>query len=296
MGTVWRRLGSNVTILEYLDRILPGMDAEIAKDALKIFKGQGLDFQLGTKVTGVAVNRKTCDVQIEGADSVRCDRVLMAVGRKPNTDSLGLENVGVNVDKRGFITVDSHLKTSAPNIFAIGDVIGGAMLAHKAEEEGVACVEGIYKGYGHVNYDAIPGVVYTEPEIATVGKSEEQLKEAGIEYRKGVFPFIANGRARASGHMDGKVKMLADAKTDRVLGVHIIGAHAGEMITEAVAAIEFGASAEDIARCSHPHPTLSEAIKEAAMASTAAPSTSKVVRAVALLHPPQRKRPGGSRY
>ncbi len=266
MGTVWRRLGSNVVVLEYLDRILPGMDAEIAKDALKIFKSQGLDFRLGTKVTGVKRSGNACEVEIEGAESVKCDRVLMAVGRKPNTHNLGLETIGVNVDKRGFVVVDQHLKTSANGVYAIGDVIGGAMLAHKAEEEGVACVEGLYKGYGHVNYDAIPGVVYTEPEIATVGKTEEQLTEAGIEYRKGTFPFMANGRARASGHMEGKVKMLADAKTDRILGVHIIGAHAGEMITEAVAAIEFGATSEDIARCSHPHPTLSEAIKEAAMA------------------------------
>lgn len=266
LGTVWRRLGAKVTILEYLDRILPGMDAETAKDALKLFQKQGLEFRLGTKVTGVKVNRKTCDVQMDGADPIRCDRVLMSVGRKPNTEGLDLDKAGIQTDKRGFIQVDGHYKTSAQNVYAIGDVIGGAMLAHKAEEEGVACVEQLYTGYGHVNYDAIPGVVYTEPEIATVGKTEEQLKEAGIPYRKGMFPFIANGRAKAGGHTDGKVKILAHEQTDRILGVHIIGAHAGELIAEATAAIEFGASSEDLARTCHAHPTLSEAVKEAALA------------------------------
>jgi dihydrolipoamide dehydrogenase len=266
MGTVWRRLGAQVTILEYLDRILPGLDAEIAREALKIFKKQGLEFQLGTRVTGVQVNRKSVSVQVEGAEPVRCDRVLMAVGRTPNTDGLGLEEAGVETDKRGFVTVDERYRTSCSNVHAIGDLIGGAMLAHKAEEEGIACVEGLFNGYGHVNYDAIPGVVYTEPEIATVGRSEEDLKEAGIEYRKGIFPYAANGRARAGGHLEGKVKILADAETDRVLGVHLIGAHAGELIAEAVAAIEYGASSEDIARCCHAHPTLSETMKEAALA------------------------------
>lgn len=266
LGTVWRRLGSQVTVLEYLDRILPGTDSEIAAEALKIFRKQGLEFRLGTKVLGVKGNRKSIDVQIEGAEPIRCDKVLVAVGRKPNTDNLGLDKIGVQTDKRGFIAVDAHYQTSCAGVFAVGDVIGGAMLAHKAEEEGVACVERLFKGYGHVNYDAIPGVVYTEPEIAAVGRTEDQLKEAGVNYRKGVFPFAANGRARAGGHIDGKVKILADAATDRVLGVHIIGAHAGEMIHEAVAAIEFGASSEDIARCCHAHPTLSETIKEAALA------------------------------
>lgn len=266
LGTVWRRLGAKVTILEYLDRILPGMDAETAKDALKLFQKQGLEFRLGTKVTGVKVNRKTCDVQMDGADPIRCDRVLMSVGRKPNTEGLALDKAGVQTDKRGFIQVDGHYKTSAENVYAIGDVIGGAMLAHKAEEEGVACVEQLYTGYGHVNYNAIPGVVYTEPEIATVGQTEEQLKEAGIPYRKGMFPFLANGRAKAGGHTDGKVKILAHEQTDRILGVHIIGAHAGELIAEATAAIEFGASSEDLARTCHAHPTLSEAVKEAALA------------------------------
>ena len=266
LGTVWRRLGTKVTVLEYLDRILPGMDNEIASEALKIFQKQGLEFHLGTKVTGVKVARKSCEVSIDGGNSIKCDRVLVAVGRKANTEGLGLESVGVATDKRGFITVDTHYQTSVPGIFATGDVIGGAMLAHKAEEEGIACVEQLFTGYGHVNYNAIPGVVYTEPEIGTVGATEEQLKERGIEYRKGVFPFIANGRARAGGHLDGKVKILADASTDRVLGVHIIGAHAGELIAEAAVAIEFGASSEDIARTCHAHPTLAETIKEAALA------------------------------
>ncbi|MCA8997591.1 MAG: dihydrolipoyl dehydrogenase [Planctomycetaceae bacterium] len=266
MGTVWRRLGAQVTVLEYLDRILPGMDSEIAGEALRIFNKQGLEFRLGTKVIGTKVNRKTIDVQIEGADPVRCDKVLVAVGRKPNTQNLGLEQIGVETDKRGFIAVNEHYETRCKGVFAIGDVIGGAMLAHKAEEEGIACVEQLYTGYGHVNYNAIPGVVYTEPEIGTVGKSEDQLKEAGIPYKKGLFPFAANGRARAGGHTDGKVKILAHAETDRVLGVHIIGAHAGDLIAEAVAAIEFGASSEDIARCCHAHPTLAETVKEAALA------------------------------
>jgi dihydrolipoamide dehydrogenase len=266
LGTVWRRLGSQVTVLEYLDRILPGMDSELAKEGLKIFKKQGLDFRLGCKVTGVKPDKKGCEVLIEGADPVRCDRVLVAVGRKPNSQNLGLDTANVQTDKRGFITVDQDFRTSAPGVFAIGDVIGGAMLAHKAEEEGVACVERIFSGYGHVNYNAIPGVVYTEPEIATVGKTEDAIKESGTAYNKGVFPMIANGRARASGHTEGFVKILADKETDRILGVHIIGAHAGELIAEAVAAMEFGASSEDLARTCHAHPTLSETVKEAALA------------------------------
>lgn len=266
MGTVWRRLGSEVTILEYLDRILPGMDSGVAADALKIFKKQGLKFQLGCKVTGVNKSKNGVEVQIEGAAGVKGDRVLVSVGRKPNSQNLGLESVGVQTDKRGFVTVDPNFKTTAPGVYAIGDLIGGAMLAHKAEEEGVACVEYIFKGHGHVNYDVIPGVVYTEPEIATVGLNEEQLKQKGIPYRKGQFPFIANARARASGHMDGYVKVLAHQETDRILGVHIIGLHAGELIAEAAAAIEFGASSEDLARTCHAHPTLAEVVKEAALA------------------------------
>lgn len=266
MGTVWRRLGSKVTVLEYLDRILPGMDTELAKQALKIFKSQGLEFQLGTKVTGVSLNRKTTDVQIEGKEDIRCDRVLVAVGRKPNTENLGLEDLGLECDQRGFIPVNEHYQTSVEGIFAIGDVIGGAMLAHKAEEEGIACVEQMVTGYGHVNYDAIPAIVYTSPEIASVGKTEEQLKEADIEYRTGSFPFMANGRARAIGHTEGFVKILADKKTDRILGAHIIGPHAGDLIAELAVAIEFHASSEDVARASHAHPTLAESVKEAALA------------------------------
>lgn len=266
LGTVWRRLGAQVTVLEYLDRILPGTDSEIAKEALKIFKKQGLTFQLGAKVTDVKTNRKTTDVLVEGQDAIRCDKVLMAVGRRPNTAGLNLEAAGVAVDQRGFVTVDAYYQTSAKGVYAIGDLIGGAMLAHKAEEEGIACVEQLYSGYGHVNYSAIPGVVYTDPEIATVGKTEDELQEAGVKYNKGVFPYMANGRAQASGHTDGKVKILADANTDRVLGVHMIGAQAGELIAECVAAIEYGASSEDIARTCHAHPTLSETVKEAALA------------------------------
>lgn len=266
MGTVWRRLGSKVTVLEYLDRIMPGADSEIAAEAKKIFEKQGLEFLLGTKVTGVKLNPKTCDVEIEGSKPIRCDRVLMSVGRKPNTENLGLESIGIQTDKRGFIPVNDHFETSCSGVYAIGDVIGGAMLAHKAEEEGIACVEHFATGYGHINYNTIPGIVYTDPEIAMVGKSEDDLKEAGVEYRKGVFPFLANGRAKAIGHTEGKVKILADAKTDRVLGCHIIGPHAGDLIAEVAVAMEFGASSEDIARCCHAHPTLAEAVKEAALA------------------------------
>jgi dihydrolipoamide dehydrogenase len=266
LGTVWRRLGAKVTVLEYLDRILPGMDNEIAAEAKKIFEKQGITFRLSCKVTGAKVVKKECQVTIDGGEVLTADRVLVAVGRKPNTQGLGLENVGVQVDKRGFITVDQHMLTSTAGILAVGDVVGGAMLAHKAEEEGVAAVEHLYTGYGHVNYDAIPGVVYTEPEIASVGHTEEALNLQGRKYRKGSFPFLANGRARASGTTDGKVKILADAATDRVLGVHIIGPHAGELIAACTAAIEFGASSEDIARTCHAHPTLAEAVKEAALA------------------------------
>ena len=266
MGTVWRRLGAQVTVLEYLDRILPGLDTEIAKEALKIFKKQGLNFQLGAKVTGVKTAKKTIDVTVDGSEPIRCDKVLMAVGRRPNTSNLGLEGVGVETDQRGFVKIDKHYQTTAKGIFAIGDLAGGAMLAHKAEEEGIACVEQLFSGYGHVNYLAIPAVVYTDPEIATVGKTEDELTQAGVKFNKGLFPYLANGRARASGHLEGKVKILADATTDRVLGVHIIGANAGELIAECVAGIEFGASSEDIARTCHAHPTLSETIKEAALA------------------------------
>jgi dihydrolipoamide dehydrogenase len=267
LGCVWARLGSKVTVLEYLDRILPGMDNEIAAEAQKILQKQGLEFRLGMRVTGARVVNGKCVVECDGQPPVECDRVLLAVGRLPNTDDIGIEKLNVARNQRGFITIDPHsFETSIPGIYAIGDCVPGAMLAHKAEEEGIACAEGMAGKYCHVNYDAIPGVVYTDPEIASVGKTEEQLKDSGIPYRKGSFPFMANGRAKAIGRTEGRVKILAHAETDRVLGVHIIGAHAGDLIAEAVAAIEFGASSEDIARTSHAHPTLAEAIKEAAFA------------------------------
>ncbi|MEM6705889.1 MAG: FAD-dependent oxidoreductase, partial [Acidobacteriota bacterium] len=271
MGSVWARLGAKVTVLEYLDRILPGADAEIAAAAQKIFAKQGLDFQLGARVTGAREEGDGCVVEAEGHDPIHCDAVLVAVGRRPATEGIGLEELGVETDPRGYIVVDGKYQTNVPGVFAIGDLIGGLLLAHKAEEEGIACVESMATGYGHVNYDAIPGVCYTAPELATVGKTEEQLKEAGVDYRKGTFPFRGNGRARAVGHDDGMVKMLVDAKTDRILGVHILGHHAGDLIAEAVAAIEFGASAEDLARTSHAHPTLAEAVKEAALATDGRP-------------------------
>ena len=264
LGSVWRRLGSEVIVLEYLDRILPGMDGELAKTAQKIFEKQGLKFHLGAKVTGVKPLKTKAKVEIEGQETIDCDRVLVAVGRKPNTEGLGLDAVGIETD-RGRIPVNDHFETKVPGLYAIGDVIRGPMLAHKAEEEGVACVERIATGYGHVNYDAIPGVCYTHPEIASVGKTEEQLAEAGVAYRKGKFPFMANGRAKALNQVDGFVKILADAKTDRILGVHIIGPRAGDLIAEAVTAIELGASSEDLARTSHAHPTLAEVMKEAAL-------------------------------
>ncbi|MFN0008746.1 MAG: dihydrolipoyl dehydrogenase [Planctomycetota bacterium] len=266
MGSVWCRLGAKVTVLEYLDRILPGMDAEIASEAHRVLKKQGIEFKLGARVTAAKVKGKKCVVETAGMEPIECDRVLLAVGRKPMTEGLGLEAVGITLDERSRIPVDEKFQTRVPGVYAVGDVIRGPMLAHKAEDEGVACVEGIATGYGHVNYDAIPNVVYTAPEVASVGKTEEELKEAGIEYRKGSFPFLANGRARALGHTEGRVKILADAKTDRVLGVHILGARAGDLIAEAVAAIEFSATSEDIARTCHAHPTLAEVVKEAALA------------------------------
>lgn len=271
LGSVWKRLGSKVTVLEFLPNILPGFDAEIANDALKLLKKQGLEFRLGTRVTSAKVVDGKAHIEIDGSEPLVADRLLVAAGRLPNTDGLGLEAAGLATDERGRIPVNAHYQTSVPGIYAIGDVIPGVMLAHKAEEEGVAVVEAIVTGYGHVNYDAIPGVVYTEPEIATVGKTEEQLKEAGIAYNKGSFPFLANGRARALNSTDGKVKILADATTDRILGVHILGPRAGDLIAEAVAAIEFGASAEDIRRTSHAHPTLAECLKEAAYAVAGSP-------------------------
>lgn len=268
LGSVWARLGAKVTVLEYMKTILPGMDAETAKLAQRSFKKQGLTFQLGARVTGArrAEEGDGCIVEAEGLEPITCDRVLVAVGRKPYTEALGLETVGIEVDRRGCIPVDDHFATQAAGVFAIGDVIEGPMLAHKAEDEGVACVEHMVTGYGHVSYDAIPNVVYTDPEIASVGKTEEQLTEAGVAYNKGTFPFMANGRARALARTEGQVKILADAETDRILGVHIIGPRAGDLIAEVAVAVEFGASAEDLARSVHAHPTLAEVVKEAALA------------------------------
>ena len=266
LGSVWLRLGAKVTVLEYLDRILPGMDSDLATEAKRIFERQGMAFRLGCRVTGAAVEKDEVVVAAEGAEPVRCDRLLVAVGRVPNTDDLGLESLGIRTDDRSRIPVDAHYATSAPGVYAIGDVIGGLMLAHKASEEGVACVERIATGYGHVNYDAIPGIVYTHPEIASVGRTEDELKGDGVAYRKGVFFFRASGRAKALGETDGRVKILADEATDRILGVHILGPRAGDLIAEAAVAIEFGASAEDLARACHAHPTLAEAVKEAALA------------------------------
>ena len=266
LGSVWLRLGAKVTVLEYLDRIFPGLDNEMAADAQKLLTKQGFEFRLKSKVKSAKRSGDGCMVEVEGAESVQCDRVLLAVGRAPYTENLGLENVGITLDKGGRIPVDPHFATSAPGIFAIGDVIAGPMLAHKAEEEGVAFAEYIVTGWGHVNYEVIPAVVYIHPELAMVGRTEEQLKDAGVDYRKGIFPFRANGRAQSLGQTDGKIKVLADAKTDRVLGVHILGPRAGDLIAEAAAAMSFGASSEDIARTCHAHPTLSETLKEAALA------------------------------
>jgi dihydrolipoamide dehydrogenase len=266
LGSVWLRLGAKVTVLEYLDRILPGMDAELASDAKRIFERQGIEFRLGRKVTAAQANASGVVVECEPGEKIECDRVLMSVGRVPNTENLGLESVGIKTDKRGRIETGAGFVTNVPGIYAIGDVIAGPMLAHKAEEEGVACVEQIATGHGHVDYNTIPGVCYTHPEIASVGKTEEQLQEAKIAYRKGTFPFRANGRALTLGDVEGKVKILADEQTDRILGVHIFGPRAGELIAEATAAMAFGASSEDLARTCHAHPTLPEAVKEAALA------------------------------
>ncbi|MFM1902660.1 MAG: Dihydrolipoyl dehydrogenase 3 [Planctomycetota bacterium] len=266
LGSVWRRLGSRVTVLEYADRILLGIDGEIASEALGLFRKQGLDIRLGVKVTSARVDGSGCVVEVEGGEPIRCDRVLAATGRRPATQGVGLETVGIEPDRRGFIPVDGHFRTTAPGVWAIGDCIPGPMLAHKAEEDGVACVDGMTGGWAHVDYDLVPAVVFTHPEIAAVGKMEEQLTAEGTAFKKGVFPFRANGRARTLGETTGKVKILADAATDRVLGVHIIGPEAGNLIAEAAAAMAFGATAEDIARVCHAHPTLPEALKEAALA------------------------------
>ena len=267
LGSVWARLGSRVTVLEYLDRILPGMDAEIAKIAQRVFRKQGLEFRLGAKVTGARTEGDQAVVQIDGGEPLTADRVLVAVGRKPNTDDLGLDAVGVVPDDKGRIPVDEHFR-AADNVYAIGDVIVGPMLAHKAEAEAVAFVDRLTEGHGAVNYDVIPGIVYTQPEIATVGKTEEELKKADVPYRKGVTYLRANGRAKVLGHDEGQVKVLAHADTDRILGVHIIGIRAGDLIAEAAAAMQFGASAEDLAHTVHAHPTLSETVRDAAAAAT----------------------------
>jgi dihydrolipoamide dehydrogenase len=270
LGSVWRRLGARVTVIEFLDRILPGMDGEVAKQFQRLLQRQGIAFKLSSKVTAVETS-KPLKAMVEPAnggtgEAIDADVVLVAIGRVPYTEGLGLEAVGVATDNRGRVTIDRHFQTNVPGIYAIGDVIAGPMLAHKAEDEGVAVAEILAGQAGHVNYDAIPNVVYTFPEIASVGKTEEELKEAGVAYTVGKFPFTANARAKVNLTPEGFVKILADAKTDRVLGVHVIGADAGNMIAEAVVAIEFGASAEDIARTCHAHPTLSEAVKEAALA------------------------------
>jgi dihydrolipoamide dehydrogenase len=271
MGSVWSRLGSKVTVVEYLDFITPGMDREISNEFKKILTKQGIQFKLNNKVTTVTNIKNKVIVDYTNnttaaREKVECDKVLVSVGRKPYTEGLNLSKVGIKKDDKGRIEVNEKLQTSIKNIYAIGDVIKGPMLAHKAEEEGIAVAEIIAGQAGHVNYDVIPGVVYTSPEVATVGKTEEQLKSENIDYKVGKFPFLANSRAKVNNETDGFVKMLADSKTDKVLGVHIIGPHCGDMIAEMALAMEFGASAEDIARTCHAHPTHTEAIKEAALA------------------------------
>jgi dihydrolipoamide dehydrogenase len=270
IGSVWSRLGAKVTVVEYLDRILPGMDGEVAKQFQRILEKQGFSFQLGSKVTKVEVGKKGATVTVEPAAggearTLNADIVLVAIGRRPNTEGLGLDKAGIATEK-GRVVIDDHFRTNVAGIYAIGDVVRGPMLAHKAEDEGVAVAEIIAGKHGHVNYDAIPGIVYTAPEVAAIGKTEEELKAAGIAYKIGKFPFTANGRARAMRHTEGFVKVLADAASDRVLGCHIIGPHAGDLIAEVTVLMEFGGSAEDLARTCHAHPTLSEAVKEAALA------------------------------
>lgn len=266
LGSVWSRLGADVTVLEAMDRVLPGLDEEIGRLAHRTFEKQGLKFVTGAWVESATVENGECVVKIKGQEPLTAERVLLCTGRVPNTDSIGLETVGIETDARGTIQIDENFTTRAAGVYAIGDCVPGAMLAHKASEEGIACVEKIVNGTGQIHYDAIPAIVYTHPEIAMVGKTEQQLKEEGTEYRKGMCPYGANGRARAIGDAEGRVKILADAKTDRLLGVHIIGAHAGDLIAEAAVAMTFKASSEDLARCSHAHPTLSEILMEAAMA------------------------------
>ena len=276
LGTVWRRLGAKVTVVEYLDRITPGMDSEVAKQFQRLLSRQGLGFMLGTKVISVDSSGERLVVTTEPADggdqeTMKADVVLVAIGRRPYTEGLGLETIGLTTDNYGRIEVDANLATKVEGVYAIGDVISGPMLAHKAEDEGVTLAERIAGQRPHINYDAVPAVVYTAPEVASVGKTEDELKESNVDYKVGKFPFSANSRARATGSTDGFVKVLADAETDRLLGVHIIGEDAGTMIAEAALAIEFGASSEDLARTCHAHPTLEEAVKEAALATHGLP-------------------------
>jgi dihydrolipoamide dehydrogenase len=271
LGSVWHRLGAQVMVVEFLDRILPGNDGEVAKQFQRILEKQGFAFKLGAKVTGVDTSGKTLIAQIEPAaggtaEKLEADVVLVSIGRVPYTEGLGLKEAGVALDNRGRVQIDAHFATSVKGVYAIGDVVAGPMLAHKAEDEGVAVAEILAGQAGHVNYDVIPSVVYTTPEVSAVGKTEEELKQAGIAYTVGKFPFTANGRSKVNQTTEGFVKVLADAKTDRVLGVHIVGREAGEMIHEAAVLMEFGGSAEDLARTCHAHPTRSEAIKEAALA------------------------------
>ncbi len=271
MGSVWARLGSEVTVVEFLDRITPGMDGEVAKQFQRILQKQGMTFKLGKKVTGAEQRDGKVRLLVEPAQGdgerevIEADVVLVAIGRRPYTEGLGLDALGVKRNQRGFIEVDGHFKTSVDGIYAIGDVIPGPMLAHKAEEEGVALAELLAGQAGHVNYDTVPGIVYTWPEVASVGKTEEQLKEAGVEYKTGKFPFSANSRGIATGDTDGFVKIIADAKTDKILGAHIIGPEAGDLIHSVVNVMEFGGAAEDLARCFHAHPTYNEAVREAAL-------------------------------
>ena len=271
LGSVYARLGAKVTVIEYLDRILPGMDLDVAKNFQRMLQKQGFAFRLSSKVTGAVKGKDKVTLTVEPAaggtpEAIEAEVVLVAVGRTPYTEGLGLDAVGVKLDNRGRVEVDDHFQTNVPGIYAIGDVIRGPMLAHKAEDEGIALAEILVGQAGHVNYATIPGVVYTNPEVAAVGKTEEELKAEGMDYKAGKFLFLANGRAKANQTTDGFVKVLADAKTDRVLGVHIVGPMAGELIHEAAVLMEFGGSAEDLARTCHAHPTLSEAVKEAAMA------------------------------
>jgi dihydrolipoamide dehydrogenase len=270
LGSVWRRLGAEVTVVEFLDVVLPGMDGEVSKNMQRILKKQGMKFKMKTKVTGAKTAKSGVTLTMEprdggDAETMKADVVLVSIGRRPYIESLGLDKVGVKVSDRGFVEVDADFQTNVEGIYAIGDVIGGAMLAHKAEDEGMVCVEIMAGQTGHIDYDAIPGIVYTHPEVANVGKTEEQLKESGIEYNAGKFPFTANSRARCNGDTDGFVKILADAKTDAILGCHIIGPQGGDLIQEVVNVIEFGGSAEDLARICHGHPGLPEAVKEAAL-------------------------------